>query len=850
MLVRVTVPFLAGLVLAAYLPFLPVTIFATLVCVAIALTYGETRRWCATWAGVTMFASALAGLVYGAVTPQVTGDSLPSVGVGQERAATVIGTVAAPVRRTHGRVVMLVDISRLGEEAVPKPAAGRLRLVWRTTEGSPRQGDLVKVTARLRAPAGTRNPGGFDYGLYLRRHGVDAVASVSGPGQVTVLASPVGLSVGRVRWMIDDARDRIRLAAERSLTGTALGLYLGMIIGEAGYVEAEARDAFMNAGVVHILSISGSHLGLIAFLTFWVVRWSSVRLPASWLNALSRRVTPTRLAALLTTIPVTFYTLLAGAEVATVRSLVMILVCLLAVWMGRTQRLLVALAGAAALIVLHDPRAVFDISFQLSYLSVLAIALVVTPGPEGTAEAGPWPASWRDRVRRWSLDCLMVGGAVTLATLPLVAYYFNHIPWLGLFTNLVVVPLAGVVVVPVGLASAIWLLVTGGDTLPAAALNQVLLEALEGVVGVAARVPGSRWSVASPAISVILAYLVGLWVILRTGSGARARVLCAVLLLGMIGWWAWSPRWWLDGRTARVTFLDVGQGDAAVIELPGGETVLIDGGATYETLDMGRSVVGPFLWDRGIRRLDYVIATHPQLDHVGGLTWVLQQYEVGEYWSNGVQRDERFFQRLAAVIRERKVAERVVRRGLETTLSGRCRLRVLSPEPVEEGAVGGSPRESGTALNNLSVVVRLTCGPHAFLFGADVEREGLRRLANSPTSPPVRVLKVPHHGARSSLETAWIAQVRPDVAVISSGRHNPYGHPAAEVLDAYQSVGARVFRTDRLGAVWVVTHLDSDDWKAESCGSEALEAVRLGDWSKAREEANLWRVMGAICWTT
>src|SRR5256886_12166119 len=287
-------------------------------------------------------------------------------------------------------------------------------------------------------------------------------------------------------------RDRIRRAAVATLTGSALGIYLGIIVGDSGYLNPEVRDASMATAPVPILSISGPHLGLIAFLSFVVIKGLCRRLPPVWLLALSRRITPTRLAALVTIAPVTFYTLLAGAEVATVRSLVMILIFLLAVWLGYEQNLLLALASAALLILLHDPHALFEISFQLSYLSVLAIALVLRWRTSEAPTGIPAPDAPGREALTWFLEYVWITGGVTLATIPLVAYHFNQIAWLGLLANLLVVPLAGLLLVPMGLGSAIWLLLAGGGSPPAGPPNQIILGPLSRVVALVGRVPGAE----------------------------------------------------------------------------------------------------------------------------------------------------------------------------------------------------------------------------------------------------------------------------------------------------------------------------------------------------------------------
>jgi competence protein ComEC len=259
----------------------------------------------------------------------------------------------------------------------------------------------------------------------------------------------------------------------------------------------------------------------------------------------------------------------------------------------------------------------------------------------------------------------------------------------------------------------------------------------------------------------------------------------------------------IDGDHFRVTFLDVGQGDSAVIELPDGQVVLIDGGATYERFDMGRGVVAPFLWNRGVHAIDQVIGTHPQLDHVGGLAWVVRHFIVKNYWGSGETREELFYRHLQQSLAIQGLQEGAAKEGQEIVSSGPCRLVVLNPPadeplvvPLRESHVGGH------GLNNRSVVTRLTCGNHTMLFAADVERDALSRLTSSPSHGPVEVLKVPHHGAVSSLNRDWLASVRPQYAVFSAGRYNPYRHPVAAVLDAYGSEGSTVLRTDRDGGVW------------------------------------------------
>lgn len=842
MLLPLTVAFVTGLWLGSYTPYLPITVFLLLALAVISLTVLEVIGGLTAARSLALYGGLLAGVLYWSLFMWVAAGT-PAVSQAGPGPVRIVGRVVEPVRHSPGRLVTVLALSSFGEGNTLRLAEGRLRVTWRAPDRDVRQGDLVELVARVREPSGTLNPGGFDYAALLKRRGIDGMVSASGPGALSILEA----DAVPFRWwpwrIIDGWRERIRRTAEATLNGPALGIFLGIIIGESGYVDPAVRDAFMATGTVHILSISGSHLGLIAFLSFFLIKSGCRHLPTVWLEGLSRRTTPTRLAAIVTVAPVTFYALLAGAEVATVRSLVMILIFLIAVWLGRDRHLLLALAGAALLIAAHDPRVLFDISFQLSYMSVLAIALVLRWVSREDRNGDPEPGLPRWRLRTWLREYVWITGAVTLVTVPLVAYHFNQIPWLGLAANLIVVPLAGGVLVPLGLGSAVWLLLSGGVTLPAGPLNETLLNMTAAVVEMLARVPGAEWHVASPAIAGIVMFYVLLFAAARPSGSRRIRWTGTLGVALLLIWWSWSPRAVPDGDTLRVTFLDVGQGDAVLLELPDGLTVLIDGGAAYDTLDMGRAVVAPYLWDRGIRRLDHVIGTHPQLDHVGGLPWILRTFEVGHYWGNGLPRDEVFYHKLQQMLRARGLVEEVAREGQTLVGSGPCRLLVLNPPaPIPTGQSPGSTMAGGSVLNNLSVVTRLDCGPQSFLFTADVETGALFRLIATGRDIRARVLKVPHHGARSSLDVHWIERVHPDTAVISVGGHNPYGHPAPAVLAAYARGGVRVLRTDRQGAIWMTARRSSPTIDINATREELPEPVPVGVSMLHTERRNLARL--------
>ncbi len=297
----------------------------------------------------------------------------------------------------------------------------------------------------------------------------------------------------------------------------------------------------------------------------------------------------------------------------------------------------------------------------------------------------------------------------------------------------------------------------------------------------------------------------------------------------------------------RVTFLDVGQGDATVLELPDGQVVLIDGGASYSKLDMGQAVVGPYLWDQGIRRIDHVIATHPQWDHMGGLAWVIKKFEIGQYWSNGIIRENEFFQRVQKAIRDVGLTEQVAWKGTDITKAGPCLLKVLNPPLPDKPrpSIRGSSR-GGSELNNQSLVTKLDCGSHSFLLTADAEWDALERLNQMANDRASQVVKVPHHGAKSSLNREWINQLQADAVVISAGRNNRYGHPMPAVLEAYREQGFPIYRTDQDGAVWITASLLSPNLSIHTAQDQLLKPVTIEGLVFENELKNLKRIWGDL----
>ncbi len=788
-LVAVAAFLVIGLVLGERFSYFPVLVFGSLVIILLVWRWAQTSSMPF---GLILL-PLLFGLLYYQIAVRYRAASELSSYLDQDL-LTFEGQLEDPVRHYPDRLVGVLAVNKVLLQGEERQIQGRVRLTLDWPEPGFLPGDLLRIEAKLRSPLGFKNPGEFDYAEYLHRDGIQAVSTVSHPERVVNLGKAPGVMMRRIAiW-----REKIRVAIASSLEAYEAAILQAMIIGESGYLTNEIRDDFMASGTTHILSISGSHLGLVAFVVFLLVRRSLHLLPTPIFLRLTIWLTPSQVAACVTFFPVVFYALLAGGQSATVRSLIMILLYLLAVILQREDDLLNALAFAAVLTLLWEPQAIMDISFQLSYGSVLAMGLFLRWREDHTPQEVETTSQAR-LIRSLGL-MLLLTLTTTVWTAPLVAYHFHQVAWVGLFANLVIIPMAGFLIVPLGLISSVLVLIFDLDYLPLAWFNQHGLAIFDGLVQKISGLPAAEFHLPAPSIVFIILFYLLLFFLFWTKKIRTPRFLGGSLALafGLLMVWGLLPR--LPDRTLRISYLDVGQGDSALIEFPEGKVMVIDGGGAFGDFDLGRIVVAPYLWNRRIHRIDYLVATHPQQDHLGGLSHLLKKFDIGEVWTNGTRRDTLLYQTFSQALKQKGLKEREMFRNKEALEIGGCRVWILNPFQTTDSE-GSNYRSK--ADNNRSIVLRLQEGDDSFLFTGDIEAKAERMLATLEGEVRSRVLKVPHHGSRGALDEGFLRRVQPEIAIISVGAHNSYGHPTPEALETYRRLGARLYRTDQEGAILI-----------------------------------------------
>ncbi len=750
--------------------------------------WGLARRGWRVLGGGLIWLGLGAGLGAIASAPSRLPAAVAAVIDAQEPVTVEARVVRGPEAATRGaRLVLAIERIRGANVSA--------RLALSVVAGWPdvAPGERVRFSSRLRAVRGLSNPGLPDPTFALRSASIDLLAGVSDPSALQRLPPGDRSIASRARAAAFRARRVMGAAIDRALSGDVAAFLQTAVLGERRGVDADVEAGFRAAGATHVLSVSGLHLAAVAVIFVVGLRWL-----LGWIPRLALYVDPRAVAAAGALPAVAFFVLLTGEAVATERAALMLGVALTAALVNRAPSPAATVGAAGLVLLVGSPLLLFDVSLQLSLASVAGIALLARAvGPRGPRRdvRGGVAVSWLWRFGAATLSA-------TAVTAPLGAHHFGEVAPASPIGNLLLVPLVEMVVVPFGLAGAALATVTraaGGLLLAIAGLAARLALAVAGFF----RVHAPIWLCRAPNVFETVA-LVAASVLALAGAAARsvrrryllrgATVALAAAAISLCAREIARCR----NPDLRITFVDVGQGDAALIEGPGGHTLLIDGGGSFDgSFDPGERVIEPLLRARGIDRLDLVALSHPHPDHLNGLHRVLERFRVDRLWTSGDDGHNPEYARLLATAR---------RRGIALPIPAPLAIGALTVTPLGPWVDDRIGVPGGLSVNDASLVLRLDFAGRGAIFPGDLEADGEGELVGRRAlgaAIAADVLKVPHHGSRTSSSPELVGAIAPAVAVMSLGWQNRFRFPDAGVVTRYTARGTRVLRTDRDGAITV-----------------------------------------------
>jgi competence protein ComEC len=652
----------------------------------------------------------------------------------------------------------------LAVERVNTPGAvlpSHLQLGWYVAPGAALPllagGDCIEFNARLQRPHGSFNPHGFDYEAWLLERGIRATGTVVG-GASPAAGCGDALAATISRW-----RERLRRDLQRELAGAPYaGIVVALAVGDQDAISGPQWSLFRQTGVTHLFSVSGLHITLFSALVFALTRLLWRRLPT-----LAQRLPAARAGVLMGLLAAAGYTLLAGYGIPAQRTLYMLAGAALAGLLDRQSSPSRLLAAGLLPVVLIDPWAALAPGFWLSFGAVAALLYI--------------DAGRLRRLRGWRAWA-QAQWTVTLALTPLLLAWFQEVSLVSPLANALAVPLISLAVVPLVLAAA--LLPGFGLAQLAHALLAAVLAALQAL----AALPQPVYHGAAAGPLALLLALAGSALLLLP-RGLPARWLGLLLFLPLLFPRLPAPQ----AGEAWLTLIDVGQGQALLVRTAG-HALLYDSGPRYASgEDAGARTVAPYLWSQGINRLDGLILSHADLDHIGGAESLIASHRPGWLLSSVAGLPDELQREAGRAVMRRRPDLRSCLAGQRWSWDG-VHFSVLHPPARQYG-------QAGFKDNERSCVLRVDTAHGAVLVTGDAERLAEMNLAERRQPLAAEVLIAGHHGSNSSSTADFLAAVRPRWVLLSVGHRNRYGHPHAEALVRFRAVGAQVARTDRQGGL-------------------------------------------------
>ncbi len=710
--------------------------------------------------------------VAGPFTDNGTASNMTSIAPALEGEDVIVKGVIASIPSARERGVRFeFEVSSLTLGTTPQQTPGRILLSWyqvRPVDQAPpelRVGDTWQLQVRLKRARGLMNPGGFDYEGWLFRHHLHAT------GYVRAESINQRIATDASGYAIDRLRQKLADGIKAALPGSPYtGVITALAIGEQRAISNAQWDVFALTGTTHLVAISGSHITLIAGLLFFLARWGWAR-TGSWAPFFSApwalRFPAPKAAAVIALAGAIYYAALAGFSVPVQRALIMVIVVMIGILWQRNRQLSHTLAVALLLVLLYDPLAVMEAGFWLSFGTVAMILFAMSNRlaiSRLTTGGGLW---WQWGRLHW---------LITIGLAPIMLMMFQQVSLISPLANFIAVPWMNVLSVPLTLLGTLTVLIAPllGDAF--LSLADYSIATLWFVLQWMSNIEMAQWTQHTPPWWALLPALIGVTLLLAP-KGLPVRWLGLVWLLPMffvpIPQPAVGEVWF--------TLLDVGQGLSAVARTRN-HTLVFDTGPRFsESFDTGEAVVAPFLRSVGVTRLDTLIISHGDNDHIGGAQSLLQEMNVQRTLSGVPQQVPLTGSGLRA----------------EQCISGQTwqwdgvEFLIISP-----------PADAISDKNDGSCVLRITTAAGSILLPADIEKSAERTLLDTqPETLPARILVAPHHGSKTSSTQDFVDAVHPEYILFPVGYRNRYGHPKAEVVARYQALNAQMFDSAQHGAI-------------------------------------------------
>jgi len=642
----------------------------------------------------------------------------------QER-SRLRGVVVSIPNKSSQRVDFVLACQRLTTDKREIEVRGKTQVFLYTSVPTEiNYGDRVSLSGRLSLPPASANPGLFDYGRYLSYRNIHSLFSVYDSGDIGGFGQA---EMGFFPSLISKIRRKIDFVIKSTLPQLESSILAGLMLGERCDLPKDIQEMFADAGVLHILAVSGLNVGLVLFIFYGFFRGIGI---------------PKRVTYLLTILVVIIFAQVVGNPPSAARASIMAICGLVAFLLDRDKHLYNSLALAALIILIWNPFTLFDVGFQLSFMATLGI-LYLTPYFQSH-----FRLSKPYKLVTYILGSLAVSAGALVGVYPITAFYFNKISLIALLSNIVVVPQVGVITA-LGFASSIGGLFSLGLGQVVNTVNRLFIIVLFQSIRFFASLPFSVKYVVNPSWIFILSYYLFFSFLPKIESSRSVRRL--ILFFPLLIMFSAAAKKILPSDKLSITFLDVGQGDAIHARLPDRRDILIDGGGVLGKFDMGDKVIIPYLLKNGVSGIDTIFLTHPHYNHIGGLIPILQKFKVKKVYSNGQNYADDLVPEFFQIIRDKKIPLKHMAYGDRVEYNG-VKLCILNPRIMKENT------------DSNSLVMRLSYGDFRILLSGDIDYEIQEELSKEEIESDI--LQIPNHG-KGLKSSKFLYKVAPKYGIIS-----------------------------------------------------------------------------------
>ena len=644
-------------------------------------------------------------------------------------------------------------------------------------------GDKIKFTGEYVKPTGRRNYHGFDYSLYLKTQKL--YGTFEGSSYIVLSTS----CCSYVEKIVNNFKEKTKKALRDNLDEDLAELCIGILIGDRNNLDEKIEEDFKKSNLTHMLAVSGSHFVYIIICIKYlekVIKWRNFN-------------------KVLTIIIIVLFMNLTGNTASVVRSGIMAIMLIVAKFFHRKSDVWTNMAISAVLALVYNPYTLFDIGFELSYGGVIGI-VVFYDKVKDTLGKIIIKMHKESKMLQYILEGTSVTISANLVIIPIMIYNFNTISFSFIVSNLLAGGLLGIIVI-LGFLLVFLSLMLGQTLSIFFYILNFLLKALTKIAEVCSKLPFSYIYVPTPKILGILIFYSYLFFIinrdrLRVRIFNTLKVRIAILILIIIFNLGYpilsSKRIGLE-----INFIDVGQGDCTLIRA-NGKSILVDAGGSKDekSFDVGKNTVFPYLLDRGIVSLDYVIVSHFDSDHCQGFNFILKNMKVKTAIICNIGQESEEYNHFVRLAKENKTKIRYVQKGSIIKLGKNKIIEILYPDKNE--------KINDNAKNNNAIVFKLTWNKFSMLFTGDIEEKAERKILemykNKEEKLKSDILKVAHHGSKSSTMQEFLEIVKPSLALIGVGENNNFGHPNDMVLNRLEQSGCKTYRTDMLGEITITSN--------------------------------------------